>query len=238
MLARELFESADNDMNTAAKASSAFHLLSSAPPFTVEFHHGRDGVFYGCYGDECGISQELDIPNFLILVGKQKAGLKPSGAFCRYEDPIVINGKNTYFTIYIDIVKDELDSVSARKAVASTNFMSIFKHEFIHFLDSLRGVKMGVVDALRDGPKKYLMAGPEFNARFHDLAHNWTSAVREMITSRNIEDIESLADIYDITGDFKADLKILLSNADASSKFFLKHLNKEKRESIISLARC
>jgi hypothetical protein len=93
---------------------------------------------------------------------------------------------------------------------------------------------MGTVDALRDGPKKYLMAGPEFNARFHDLADKWTTGVREMITSRKISDIESLADIYDITGDFKADFKTLLRNADESSKFFLKHLNKEKRESIIS----
>jgi hypothetical protein len=229
-----LIERTSDDLSAQARATAAFHLFANyvyqgahAPHFTIDIK-GR-GEFYGFDCQQIGFDSEFD--DMVILIGlRNKRSVVMAGA--TWHLPMYpLNGKYRR-AICMNALR-EFKASEISQAVNSTAFISTFEHEFIHILDSARtNNKIMGTKSRPDGTSKaaYYNDPAEFNAFFHTFCSAWLACLTA--TQQNPETGRDLADIYDITGDFSADLTALMQK-DSHSRDFFKHLSLPRRRAII-----
>ncbi len=185
--------------------------------------------FYGLEPNKIGL---IDVPpNWIIMIGLKTSNKSVfDGAIWKINDGRWM-GKYTRVLVVYALDKYNVDSL--KKCVNTTSFLETFMHEFIHLIDDQR--TQGRINAREpEDPKTnrsgYLNDPAEFNAYFHQFAHNWLNCLAE--TQEHPEDLADLMDLYGISGNFEIDLKKLV-NQSHYSKVFFKTLDETRRKSIL-----
>lgn len=219
-----LTEDPENDLAMREQAVQAYN---KAATFIIDpandesfilLDAGKKGEFYACDADAC----DLGIPNTMLMIGlKPPRTIGWSGGFWRFSSPQL--GKFTNAIVIQGLT--EMTRPKMRAAAYSTEFRKTFCHEFMHALDNIRSntAMMGKLAQSEDQPE-YYNSPVEFNAYYHDLVGTLTELINDIRKEPN-EDPREIAAIYNITGNFKQDLRTLvLKHADSHTKTFLTFL--------------
>lgn len=227
-----LCEDVSSDINAQDKAVKSFQIFSNyihndgVPDFELTIGKKE---YYAYEPEHYTVDNELH--NFVILLGvfykndeKQHHGTimyLGQRVLNKYEYAIVVNCLPTF----------EEDHIKQR--VLNTNFMSTFKHEYIHAIDLVtkrfHPDKMNFAAAPITDKTKYYNDNAEFNAFYHTFSSNWL----EILQNYKDGEMKDYMYLYGISGDFKTDLRKLI-NQSTQSKYFFNNLSQDKKRRYIS----
>lgn len=230
MRVQDIFETILTDVEAARLASRAAITVSqriydgAKSDHLIEISDHGDFLLYGL--DKLGLASIIpELSDCCLLFGKKQANtVGSSGGVYKFEEPIL--GYNSAIAFWG--IREITDKAVA-SFVNSTEFITIFKHEFIHVLDGIRSDEKSKSHPAED-QTRYYNSDAELNAYFHDIASPLTGIIDEI--AKGYGSASELADLYDISGDFKRDLKRMLGT-DMATRRFVSYLTYENRRKII-----
>ena len=181
------------------------------------------------YKPEKGIAifgKEIGYPDIIFIInpGRGMAGFSESGT--------TIGGKK-YAVIMLYGLKRQFNDLTPEFMGQSASAISkgTFIHEFIHYLDAVRGNFENSVDALsKGGDKAYFNTASEFNAYFQEIS---TSVENIILAASKLPTSFSLDKWLTTFDGFIKATKAYLKNHDRTLNDFYNLLNKKYKRKFI-----
>jgi hypothetical protein len=230
-------EDVAQEISSATKAMNAFqvfgnHVLNADPStFRTAIFDGQRWFMFDATPP--GISTVVNVPNLLILIGKKNP--RARGMSGGAQTGRITLGERSYTSILYMECLTEMDPTQVSRCVNSVEFMKIFRHEVVHLIDSRRTsgriFSTSGYDAFTD-KTSYYNDPAELNGYFHTIGDPFLTVYTE-IDDWPLEEITDFLSIYNMTGQFEEDIKILISSLDRPEKEFFKHLTERNKRSIM-----
>jgi hypothetical protein len=178
------------------------------------------GQFFIYRSEDVGLAEPM-----LILIGLRKPNaIGISGMVVRFKTPFVGHERGIMIHGMRTFTEDAM-----RSTVNSTDFITVFEHEYIHMLDNNRtGDAIKAPDS--SNAKEYFNDPGEFNARYHDMAKSMLAVIQA--AKDEPQNVQDYVDIYGITGDWKRDLSATLT-VDRHARRFVENLTPERRRALL-----
>lgn len=232
---KTLREDVTSDIDAHDKAINAFRTFSNyihndgVPDFELTIGKKE----YYAYKPEHFTTDDT-LHNFVILLGVfHKNNISKSHGSFMYLGQKVLN-KYEYAIVFNCLAEFKENYI--KRGVLNTKFLSTFEHEYIHAIDFATKRFQPEIFSLSAPPitdktkEEYYNDNAEFNAFYHTFASNWLRILKDYKEGDNFKD---LMDLYDISVDFKTDLKKLINQSEQSKQFF-NSLNQDKKRRYIS----
>lgn len=227
MLIAFLFESSADEMAMYQQVRQASHAVVHAiyrgsKPFR-EVELGTFGDFYTYRSRE---DFGLDV-GFLLLIGlRKKAAVGMSGMVVDFGQLVFGYQKG----LAIDCMS-EFSVTNMRTMANSVGFMKVFEHEYLHMLDNRRTAdRIVTLTDPKNDPAGYYNSPAEFNAYYHDIAKNMLAVIAA--ANAKPQEARDYFDLYGFSGEWKADLSLLLSD-DVYAQKFVSLLTPERRKALL-----
>jgi hypothetical protein len=228
LVADLLLDSATTEVSMYQQAREACHKVTH---YVYDGHeperevNWRDKDFYVYHSHNMGIEQD-----FLIWIGpRQEHTVGMSGMYANFSKPIF--GSNRVIIIWG--MRGRPNTLQELRAtVNSTNFLTVFEHEFLHLLDADR-TKNGIMKRTYPDASdhdRYYNDPAEFNAYYHDIAKDMMAVIDA--AAKSPEDAKDYMELFGMTGNWQDDIPRMLTH-DLATQRFVKSLRPERRRALM-----
>jgi hypothetical protein len=223
-------ERAVDDAKAATAAQKAYRSFAEYAVSNEECDIVLDmdgSEFYGFYPKNFRNGEIFGPDDMIVMVGP-KTSSNVTASLNTFDEPV--EGKYQYALVMRSARADSEES--AVDSISSTQFLTAFKHEMIHRFDNIRtNGKVTANDPNYNSKdhRVYFNDVFEFNAFYHEIASDLTSALHEI--SDYPGDASEIADLYGYDPDFKTYLKKITQSGDG--KLFVRELTTDRRKALL-----